>query len=307
MRDDTMLATDTAIRRAEEDAPLLSDPVPVVVVGDPGRAFTEIGAGRPTQPWGRPDVAASACELPGITARCASVRGVLHRAHGTGRQDAFAVAPSCDSAGLVAVVADGVGSLGRSAEAADVAVELVAEAIADGGDWLDAIRTANRALADRAAARLTGDVGTDPAADGMATTVIGVHITESDDGWRLSLGWVGDSEVWHLDGGTWTLLSEADRSEEPFHTGGVSALPHADPAISTRITSVTGGVVLVMTDGVGVPLRSEAVQDALGRMWGQPPDLLTFVSQVSFGRKSHMDDRTVVGIWLGSRDGEAQV
>ena len=29
----------------------------------------------------------------------------------------------------------------------------------------------------------------------------------------------------------------------------------------------------------------------------RPPDPFTFAAQVGFARKSHMDDRTVVGIW----------
>jgi hypothetical protein len=46
---------------------------------------------------------------------------------------------------------------------------------------------------------------------------------------------------------------------------------------------------------------SAEVRDTLASWWRSPPDVLTFAAQVGFARKSHIDDRTVVGIWL---DGE---
>jgi hypothetical protein len=53
-----------------------------------------------------------------------------------------------------------------------------------------------------------------------------------------------------------------------------------------------------MTDGVGNPLAwSAEVRDTLARWWTRPPDPLGFAAQVGFARKSHIDDRTVVGIW----------
>jgi len=54
-----------------------------------------------------------------------------------------------------------------------------------------------------------------------------------------------------------------------------------------------------MTDGVGVPLELAAeVRDTLAQWWASPPDVFTFARQVGFARKTHMDDRTVVGIWF---------
>jgi hypothetical protein len=53
-----------------------------------------------------------------------------------------------------------------------------------------------------------------------------------------------------------------------------------------------------MSDGVGNPLRwSEDVQNALADWWREPPDPFRFAGQVSFARQTHLDDRTVVGIW----------
>jgi hypothetical protein len=56
--------------------------------------------------------------------------------------------------------------------------------------------------------------------------------------------------------------------------------------------------MLYMTDGVGQPLADiPEVQEALARRWATRPTVFEFASQVSFARKTHMDDRTVVGIW----------
>jgi hypothetical protein len=56
---------------------------------------------------------------------------------------------------------------------------------------------------------------------------------------------------------------------------------------------------------VSNPLKwSHDVQEVLAGWWMQPPDPFTFAAQVGFARKSHMDDRTVVGIWPDHTSGE---
>ena len=43
----------------------------------------------------------------------------------------------------------------------------------------------------------------------------------------------------------------------------------------------------------------------LAAWWARPPDPLTFAAQVGFARKTHVDDRTVVGIWPDESDEDA--
>ena len=73
----------------------------------------------------------------------------------------------------------------------------------------------------------------------------------------------------------------------------------------SREFRVGPGALFVMTDGVANPLKwSSDVQEALAGWWTQPPDPFTFAAQVAFARKSHMDDRTVIGIWPSPGDAD---
>jgi hypothetical protein len=53
-----------------------------------------------------------------------------------------------------------------------------------------------------------------------------------------------------------------------------------------------------MNDGVSNPLSwGSGVRGTLARWWARPRDLFTFAARVGFARKTHTDDRTVIGIW----------
>ena len=53
-----------------------------------------------------------------------------------------------------------------------------------------------------------------------------------------------------------------------------------------------------MSDGVGNPLAwVDEVRTTLSRWWAAPPDIYDFGRQVGFARQTHVDDRTVVGLW----------
>lgn len=278
-------------------------------IGEPGRAALEVRAGPPAPEVGHCDIAISSADLPGIAVLAASSRGLLHRARGGVRQDAFALSSrrACEGGGeLVAVVCDGVGSLGRSHEAADLVARVLAAAVADGQSWHEAFRRANEDVTDLARQRLVDSQPADAEA-GMATTVVGLVVSQADGYWAGELAWVGDSSCWHLArDGTWAALGGvSDDEEDAYHTGAVSPLPSRDGQFQTASFRVEGGALFLMTDGVANPLRwSEDVQLALAAWWEEAPDPLTFAAQVAFARKSHHDDRTVVGIW--SRPSEQQ-
>jgi hypothetical protein len=272
-------------------------------IGDPGRAALELPAGAPGTRIGHPDVELSAATLPGVLIRAATVRGLQHRAAGEPRQDAFGVSRRSVTGEIehvIAAVCDGVGSLGRSDEAATLVSRCLVRLGAEGVPWPDAFAQANdrtRAAAEEALSSGTGDA----VDDGMATTAVAVAVHREADEWVGQVAWVGDSTLWHLGlDGRWTPIigSADDESETDYHSTAVTSLPSADGTCTSREFRIGAGALFAMSDGVANPLKWSAdVRGALADWWMQPPDPFTFAAQVGFARKSHMDDRTVVGIW----------
>jgi hypothetical protein len=83
-------------------------------------------------------------------------------------------------------------------------------------------------------------------------------------------------------------------------------MPAQDGSWSWCSFRIPGGALFVMTDGVANPLMwSPGVQGTLARWWVRPPDPFTFAAQVGFAKKTHTDDRTVVGIWPDWNDEDA--
>ena len=115
-------------------------------IGDPGRAALELPDGPPPARIGPADVECSAASLPGLLVRAATCRGLMHRANGTPRQDAFALGRADGGTGLIAVVCDGVGQFGRSDEAALFTSRRLAALGAEGESWPDAFVRVNQEL-----------------------------------------------------------------------------------------------------------------------------------------------------------------
>ena len=266
--------------------------------GPPWRRRTDAPPAR----IGPSDVELSAASLPGMLIRAASCRGLMHRANGTVRQDAYALGHRAGAARsrLVAVVCDGVGQFGRSDEAAVFASRCLADLGAAAMSWPEAFVRVNEELG-----KLAGEArAADPArsdASGMATTAVAVSAWRDLDGWAGEVAWVGDSTLWHL--GTdarWTPLTRppGQDAEAEYHSTRVRPLPSADGACTSLSFRTGAGALFVMTDGVANPLAwSRDVQTTLAEWWIRPPDPFTFAAQVGFARKSHLDDRTVIGIW----------
>jgi hypothetical protein len=96
-----------------------------------------------------------------------------------------------------------------------------------------------------------------------------------------------------------------EEDESGYYSGKVDPLPSADGACECTAFRLEGGALFLMSDGVAKPLAwSAEVQEALAGWWSAPPEALTFAGQVDFARKTHIDDRTAVGIWDGSEAGD---
>ena len=262
------------------------------VIGDPGRAAAEVGAGSPAGVPGWPDSAVDAAEVAGMHVRAASVRGIVHRRFGLPRQDSYSMAWKRDSQTLVVAVCDGLGSFDRSHEAADLAATRLSELVDEG--WQDAFDTVSTEIAQRIA--VTGAQ--------MATTAVCARLTHSDEGaHRAELAYVGDSAAYLLGPDGWQRVAGAVKTiandDSPLSSG-TAALPATTVDLTT--TTVEFGpdtALFLMTDGVADPLGagSGEVGRVLGQWWAQPPNEFEFGAQVAFARRSFDDDRTVVGVW----------
>ncbi len=276
-------------------------------IGSPGRAALDLPDSAPADRSGPADVEVSAAALLGMLIRAASSRGLMHRGRGTPRQDAFALSRR-GSDQVLAVVCDGVGEFGRSDEAAWLVSRSLADSGAQGDPWPDAFISANdqlRKLAEETLARENAD----RIKDGMATTAVAVSARLEAGNWTGSVAWIGDSSLWHLsEEGTWTLLAGASEDPESYyHSCAVRPMPSVDGACSQDDFCLTGGALFIMSDGVSNPLKwNDRAKEVLAGWWRRPPDAITFAAQVGFAMKTHIDDRTVIGIWPdgGEPDGD---
>lgn len=275
-------------------------------IGDPGRAARETADGPPPALVGPADVELSTASVSGMVIRAASSRGVQHRARHTVRQDAYALgrrALDGEPEHAVVAVCDGVGSLGYSHVAAALVSQRLASRAAAGVDWWRAFALANEELMKTAAEwEAAGH-------DGMATTAVAVTVRREDGAWAGEAAWVGDSTLWHLgDDLQWTLVSGSSLGDESggYHSSGVRPMPAHDECWTWCSFRIPGGALFAMTDGVGNPLMwSPAVRATLASWWARPPDPFTFAAQIGFAKKTHIDDRTVVGIWPDWNDEDA--
>jgi Protein phosphatase 2C len=270
-------------------------------IGDPGREARELPAGPPADRPGLADVEISAAAVPGALLLAATVRGLQRRARGEPRQDAFAIShhPGInESARVIAVVCDGVGSLGRSEEAAALVSRRLACLGAAGLPWQEAFFRANEALREFVA-ESADEEGTDSATDFMATTAVALAVHREVRDWVGDLARVGDSTAWHLgDDSEWTRLSGPERDDETAWYSTARPLPSEDGDCTATLFRVSGGALFLMTDGVSNPLSwNSDVRETLAGWWARPPDPFSFAAQVGFARKTHTDDRTVIGIW----------
>jgi hypothetical protein len=293
--------------------------VPPVVIGEPGEAARLEGTPAMVL-MQQPDAMLDAGQLGPVTVRAASVRGAGHRYDGTARQDDFCLGTAGpDDGWLVAVVADGVSAGPRSHIAARVAVrlgvQLVSGCLEDGPPssiaWDELVGTiAGHVLLQ--ARKEGGDPEMDAhaASKTMATTlaIVILPLAPDGDGRRAcTVLPIGDTSVWILRAGSgWESVTAIKNDGEAVASSAVFALPllPADALVPIPATLEPGDALFVVTDGVGDPLGDGdgEVGRALAKAWAEPPNRYEFAAQVDFGRRSHTDDRTVIGLWPDRAD-----
>lgn len=275
----------------------------VPAVGDPGRASAGVGPGRLPRFPESADHELTESVVPCAQVRAASVRGLMHRYQGTPRQDRFSVVFDQATSTLVVTVCDGVGEFELSHEAAAFVAAEAPRAYLCHRGWPEAIAEVNdrlTAFAAGAADRPRLDaVPRDPR---MATTLAAAAVCLEPDRRVATIAWTDDTAAWFLRCGQWECLTPAPGRGDGgsgLHSGRVRGLPHPDPRVQVIETSLADGALFVVSDGIGEPLlQAGQVREALAQWWVAPPDAFTFARQVGFARKSHVDDRTAVGVWF---------
>lgn len=275
-------------------------------IGFPGRAACELPAGEPPFAPAIPDHVLSEYSTRDLEIRAASIRGLMHRYRGQPRQDAFSVVYDRASDTTVVVVCDGVGSLPRSQDAAAFVVDRLPLLFWAHRDWAVAVKAVNAELQEFVDRLRTNLDPTEWGEHGMATTMVATAISPGPAGRHVEIVRSDDSTVWALSpDSTWTAVSADADVDSAVHTGSVRALPTATPRLHHAATAFAGGALFVMTDGVDGPLSGAAeVRETLATWWSSPPTIFDFGSQVGFARKTHLDDRTVVGVWATPADSD---
>lgn len=273
-----------------------TDPItPVVPIGGTG----VITRGEDPSVAAPPDIIAQYEDHDGLSLRAVSLRGPGHRAWGEPRQDSYAVVRTTDW--LVAIVADGIGSMQWSHVGSSTAAQAVAAAVAQGADpeHLPVLLAA----VDSACITAAEAMGVGPELLFTTLTIAAVSIHSDHDGSRVvTVHEVGDSPILVLDTAeqSWRILTAEHKLG---HAPVDAVVPHRHEAAVSYGLRLTGDEVLVVaSDGLLEHLGSGtgAYANALATLWSPGPrPLIHYVADLStnFDADCRDDDRTVVAVW----------
>jgi serine/threonine protein phosphatase PrpC len=268
--------------------------------------------------------------------RVASVAGIRHRLARVSSDDAYAWALLPEDGGLVLGVADGIGSVSRGGQGAELAVAAACRWLAAGaadqgpagegpagkgpagegpageGPAGDAVEDADLFAAAFAEAQHTLEAHGDGAPAELSTTLVLARLRPvvlpeggAADGDRrvlVELARVGDSTAWTLLDGAWHELFAGPQAHD-LAGRATFALPAPGGAPALERVSVqvgAGAVIVLTTDGVGDPLRDgpETVAPGLAAALRVPPAPLDLARAADFSRRGCSDDRTILAVWV---------
>jgi len=280
-----------------------------VTVDIPGFAF------EPKPPRSRTLRSDSECDgwsTGAITLRSASLRGYQHRYYGLPRQDAVCATVHAGMGAVIFAVADGVSGADASeigaAEACYTAASAIAWQFDHGTATLDCARIARRVAARLRwrAGQILGipDPDTERASRILATTLVTGAAWPRDGGLTVQLFRIGDSAAWVLD-------PDRERYSPVFGASPalpglalvpteVTALPEVPQALEqTAVTVGPGQVLLVGTDGFGVPLGDGdgEIGELFARTLASVPSPFWLAHVLDFSRETFDDDRTLLALW----------
>ncbi|MFF0789442.1 protein phosphatase 2C domain-containing protein [Streptomyces spiralis] len=265
----------------------------------------------PADPY-RPDTIFDGWSTPRLTVRLASVRGDAHRSGGLPRQDDVVVAWHEPTGTVAFAVADGVSAASQSHVGAalacrtavnDLLVQL-GEDRRPGPDWSRVVQAAAYQLLMRVArGREPEERDRAEAVRTLATTLVTGTAAPTEDGrMHVTLVRAGDSSAWCLRDGQYApLLHDESSGPDDISSTAVVALPRLAGQVRPMSYTLPGdGVLLVGTDGFGVPLGDGT--GLVGQMFAHgltvpPVQPWTLAHLLDFSRETFDDDRTLLAVW----------
>lgn len=301
-------ATDSQVMSTPAGADEIAFPEPVIIGREP--KLRSDPNGLPSGDFTVPDTVLDGADLPGIKIRGASLRGDEHRYFGTTRQDSMAIRRVFDgrTEAYLVCVADGVGSEPLSQRGSAEACKLLYDEVgrrvtplftADPRCGLPAL---SQDMMERVAERLVDMASAwQVAPKSISTTLVGalIEVASEHPAQRRCVAFgIGDSSAFLLRSGIFHPLF-VDEHDTVITSTGTSALP-TSPGQATVNTweMVPGDVLMICTDGLSNPMRSDEVKRQLAAWWeAGVPGLPEFGWQLSFRIRSYGDDRTAVCVW----------
>ncbi|WP_447009461.1 protein phosphatase 2C domain-containing protein [Saccharothrix hoggarensis] len=295
------------------------DPVRDFTAADPALMVPPVLGGSPKAarlPWylpvepSQPGLAADEVRLGDLDVRAASVVGPDHRCTepATARQDAYRLGRDAAGRHLVVAVADGMSAAARSDIGATVAVRAAVDLVRrqlDAGrhpeelDFVDLFTTVAKHVVGAAT-----QLGCEP--DEVLTALIVAVVPTGPTGpggeRRVRLASLADVSAWLRHGSRW--VRQAGAEKHGLDRNALDAfLPHHARSVVVESADVPpGGVLAVLTDGVGdVISDSTAGARWFAERWRRPPNLASFLLDVNFEGPGQLDDRTAVVVWCGGR------
>lgn len=268
-------------------------------------------------PWGLPPlpspsaIAADSVRVGGLSVRAASVVGPGHRVQqpAVPRQDAYRLAQDAAGRYLLVAIADGMSDSRYSDLGANVATTAIVselrEALAAGADAGQLVgRELYRAVASQ---MISVAEQRNLPAEAVRAVVLTAVIPISPDRAGRRRAWlagIGDVSAWRRQPGNWQHIAGHEKAGLDANTLSAFLPYHPGQADEAMVDIGPHDVLALTTDGVADAFTViEGGAAWFADRWQEPPPIASFILDVCYEAKTHLDDRTAVVIWFDAKAG----
>ena len=231
----------------------------------------------------------------------------------TARQDAYRLGRDITGQYLLVAVADGMSDSGYSHLGANVAVSalvsLLRSALVGGAE--PASLSAPELFIETSRQMLNAAEQRSLSADDVRAAVLGavIPVTANRAGQREAwLAGVADVSAWHRRPGGWRHLAGTPKSGLDANVLSEFLPYHSRKAASTIVRLEAGDVLALTTDGIADTFTmAEGAAAWFAERWQYPPDIVSFLKDVSYEARAQLDDRTAVVVWCEERGARTRV